>query len=72
MRFQKTLRREAVIEGVGVHTGERARLVCRPADEGSGISVSRVDLAGQPRWRLTGGAESDEAAESRGAGRRTL
>ncbi len=70
MRFQRTLRREAVIEGIGIHTGEPSRLVCRPAAEGTGIVLSRTDLAGEPRWNLTGGLAAD--AVQQGAGRRTL
>jgi UDP-3-O-acyl N-acetylglucosamine deacetylase len=70
MRPQATLRRETVIEGVGIHTGERARLVCRPAPAGSGIVLSRKDIAGEPRWHLTGALASESVTQ--GAGRRTL
>ena len=69
MRFMRTLRREAVIEGIGIHTGERSRLVCRPAVEGTGVVLSRTDLAGEPRWNLTAGTESESLLQ--GAGRRT-
>lgn len=70
MRPQRTLRREAAIEGIGVHTGERSRLVCRPAAVGTGIVLTRVDLANQPAWNLTGRLAAD--AVRQGAGRRTL
>lgn len=70
MRFQKTLRREAVLEGQGIHTGVYSRLVCRPAAEGTGIQLTRIDLAGEPRWNLTGAQGAD--AVTQGAGRRTL
>jgi UDP-3-O-acyl N-acetylglucosamine deacetylase len=70
VRLQKTLRREAVLEGPGIHTGVYARLVCRPAVEGTGIRLTRIDLAGEPRWNLTGGQGAD--AVTQGAGRRTL
>lgn len=70
MRSQATLRGEAVVEGIGIHTGERARLVCRPADPDNGIVLLRKDLPGEPRWNLTGPLASE--AVTQGAGRRTL
>lgn len=70
MRTQATLLRDTVIEGVGIHTGAVARLICRPAPRDSGIVLSRVDLPGEPRWNLTGPLVSD--AVTQGAGRRTL
>lgn len=70
MRSQATLRQEAVLEGIGIHTGERARLVCRPAAPDSGVVLCRKDLAGEPRWSLTGPLASE--AVTQGAGRRTL
>lgn len=72
MRFKRTLRQSAVIEGVGIHTGERSRLVCRPASEGTGVVLARADLAGSPRWTLFGGAGLESNSVLRGEGRRTL
>ncbi|HEX7120462.1 MAG TPA: bifunctional UDP-3-O-[3-hydroxymyristoyl] N-acetylglucosamine deacetylase/3-hydroxyacyl-ACP dehydratase [Longimicrobiales bacterium] len=45
---QQTLAAEAEFEGVGLHTGEPARLRFRPAPAGSGIRFRRVDLDGEP------------------------
>jgi UDP-3-O-acyl N-acetylglucosamine deacetylase len=70
MRTQATLRRDTVIEGIGIHTGAAARLICHPAPQDSGIVLSRTDLPGEPRWNLTGPLVSD--AVTQGAGRRTL
>lgn len=81
MRFERTLRREAAIEGAGIHTGERARLVCRPAAAGAGVAITRMDLPGKPRWILNkgheaqaaaGGAARQAAAEAQGSARRTF
>lgn len=73
MRFERTLRREAAFEGVGIHTGERSRLVCRPAVPGTGVVLTRVDLAEKPRWILNKPEGPTGApAASRSAERRTV
>ncbi|MBM3250249.1 MAG: bifunctional UDP-3-O-[3-hydroxymyristoyl] N-acetylglucosamine deacetylase/3-hydroxyacyl-ACP dehydratase [Candidatus Omnitrophica bacterium] len=48
MDKQKTINKEFSIEGIGLHTGKKARLTFRPAESGSGISFIRVDLPGKP------------------------
>jgi UDP-3-O-[3-hydroxymyristoyl] N-acetylglucosamine deacetylase / 3-hydroxyacyl-[acyl-carrier-protein] dehydratase len=45
---QQTIGGEAAFEGVGLHTGETARLRFLPAPAGSGIRFRRVDLDGCP------------------------
>ena len=70
-RLKKRLGGEAVFEGVGIHTGARARLVCRSAAEGSGIVLIRADLPGEPRWNLTGAGFAAGSVQQ-GAGRRTI
>ncbi len=50
---QRTIAREVGLEGVGVHSGERAALTFRPADPGSGIRFRRVDLEGSPEIPAT-------------------
>jgi UDP-3-O-[3-hydroxymyristoyl] N-acetylglucosamine deacetylase/3-hydroxyacyl-[acyl-carrier-protein] dehydratase len=45
---QQTIGKPAVVEGVGLHTGERARVRFCPADPNTGIRFKRVDLPGQP------------------------
>ncbi len=42
--MQRTLRQVARCAGVGVHSGERASLVLRPAPANSGIVFRRIDL----------------------------
>lgn len=41
---QRTITRDATLEGVGVHSGQPARLTLRPADPGHGIAFRRTDL----------------------------
>lgn len=45
---QQTLASEAGFEGIGLHTGESARVRFLPAPEGTGIRFRRVDLEGSP------------------------
>ncbi|HRY30593.1 MAG TPA: UDP-3-O-acyl-N-acetylglucosamine deacetylase [Elusimicrobiota bacterium] len=46
---QRTIGKEAVYKGVGLHTGNRCHLVFKPAPEDSGIVFVRSDLPGKPR-----------------------
>jgi len=46
--LQHTLKRSANFSGISLHTGIRARLVLRPADEDTGFVLRRVDLPGKP------------------------
>jgi len=50
---QRTIAREVIVEGIGLHTGKLARLTLRPAPAGSGIVFQRVDLAGIPPMRAS-------------------
>lgn len=45
---QRTISKDVTLEGVGVHSGESARLTFRPAEVGSGIRFRRLDLEGAP------------------------
>ncbi len=45
---QRTVGREVALEGMGVHTGERAVLRFLPAPPGTGIVFRRSDLEGRP------------------------
>lgn len=45
---QKTISKEAVIKGVGLHTGCEVEIKLKPADVGTGIRFQRVDLALKP------------------------
>ncbi len=51
--FQRTLAREARLEGVGLHSGQSASLTFRPAGPGAGIRFRRVDLEGHPEIPAT-------------------
>ncbi len=45
--MQTTIRTSVAFEGVGLHSGEPARAVIRPAAAGQGIAFRRTDLPGQ-------------------------
>src|SRR4051812_36403243 len=45
---QTSLAREAVVTGIGLHTGNRCKAVFKPAAAGSGVALVRVDLPGAP------------------------
>ena len=49
---QKTIKKECVFSGVGLHTGNDVQMKCLPADENSGINFIRVDLPGQPKIKV--------------------
>lgn len=44
VQMQQTIERPAVCAGIGVHSGEKARLVLKPAPVGSGVVFRRTDL----------------------------
>ncbi|KCZ50540.1 hypothetical protein HY29_07190 [Hyphomonas beringensis] len=46
VEFQQTIERPAVCAGIGVHSGEKARLVLKPAPAGTGVSFRRTDISG--------------------------
>jgi UDP-3-O-[3-hydroxymyristoyl] N-acetylglucosamine deacetylase len=48
MFLQRTLRQRATVEGIGLHTGEPARLHFCPAPANTGIYFVRRDLPGAP------------------------
>jgi UDP-3-O-[3-hydroxymyristoyl] N-acetylglucosamine deacetylase/3-hydroxyacyl-[acyl-carrier-protein] dehydratase len=48
---QKTVGREVALEGVGLHTGEAARVTFKPGPPNSGVVFERADLDGRPRIR---------------------
>ncbi|MEA1942692.1 MAG: UDP-3-O-acyl-N-acetylglucosamine deacetylase [Pseudomonadota bacterium] len=45
MIYRQTLAAPAVCAGIGLHTGERVRMVLQPASAGSGIRFVRSDIA---------------------------
>lgn len=48
MRKQKTIKKEILIEGVGLHTGKNVHLKFKPAPINTGICFVRTDLAHKP------------------------
>jgi UDP-3-O-[3-hydroxymyristoyl] N-acetylglucosamine deacetylase / 3-hydroxyacyl-[acyl-carrier-protein] dehydratase len=46
--YQKTLKKSARVQGVGLHTGVEATLTMLPAPANSGIRFARKDLPGSP------------------------
>lgn len=50
--FQKTIKQEFRLSGVGLHTGCRTELVFKPAKENSGINFIRVDLRERPMIKV--------------------
>ena len=48
MSKQTTIKKEFVIEGIGLHTGNKSKLVFKPATSNSGIHFIRVDLPIKP------------------------
>ena len=45
VQFQQTVECPVVCAGVGVHTGQRARMVMKPAPAGTGIRFCRTDIS---------------------------
>lgn len=48
MFLQRTIRKKVKVEGIGLHTGEPASVIFRPAPVNSGIHIVRSDLPGEP------------------------
>lgn len=49
MSYRKTLAGATVCAGIGLHSGERVRMVMKPAAPGTGIHFIRTDLEGDNR-----------------------
>lgn len=48
MNWQRTVKKEVRVAGVGIHTGKQSKLCFRPAKPDSGINFVRVDLPHKP------------------------
>ncbi len=46
--LQHTIKQSVRYSGISLHTGHRAHITFKPADAGTGIIISRVDLPGKP------------------------
>jgi len=49
MEKQKTIIRDVVLQGAGIHTGNKVRVVLKPAAVDSGLTFIRTDISGAPR-----------------------
>ena len=45
---QKTIAREVVISGIGLHTGKQVSMTFKPAPVDNGYTFVRADLEGRP------------------------
>src|SRR3989338_2817383 len=45
---QKTIAKAVCLEGIGLHTGNKAKVCFKPAEANSGIKFIRVDLPQSP------------------------
>jgi UDP-3-O-acyl N-acetylglucosamine deacetylase len=48
---QRSIAKEAIYKGIGLHTGNKCHLVFKPAPADHGVVFVRTDLPGQPRLR---------------------
>ncbi|MEA5001013.1 MAG: bifunctional UDP-3-O-[3-hydroxymyristoyl] N-acetylglucosamine deacetylase/3-hydroxyacyl-ACP dehydratase [Endomicrobiaceae bacterium] len=48
MSKQTTISKEIVFEGIGLHTGNRSKMIFKPSGANTGIHFIRVDLPGKP------------------------
>lgn len=53
MSFQRTLNKTVIIEGIGLHSGQKAVAHFTPAPASYGIHLVRKDLPGEPHFKLT-------------------
>ena len=51
-RPQRTVKGTAMIEGVGLHTGEKGVMTFSPAPVGHGVRFVRIDLPGSPEVQV--------------------
>jgi UDP-3-O-[3-hydroxymyristoyl] N-acetylglucosamine deacetylase/3-hydroxyacyl-[acyl-carrier-protein] dehydratase len=49
MGFQKTISKEVVFSGIGLHTGNKCNVTLKPADADTGIVFIRIDLPQRPQ-----------------------
>lgn len=49
MERQRTIKKEARVSGVGIHTGKQVELCFKPAEENTGINFIRTDLPDKPK-----------------------
>ncbi len=62
MAKQTTIAKEVTVEGIGLHTGNKSKMVFKPANANHGIHFVRVDLPGKPDIPADWQHLSDEVA----------
>ena len=53
MFFQKTIRKSVQVEGVGIHSGQKATLRFKPAPANTGVYFVRADLPNKPFLKVS-------------------
>ena len=53
MFLQKTIRKRAVVNGIGIHSGDPCTLTFRPAPPDTGVYFIRSDLPGSPSLKVS-------------------
>ena len=49
LNFQKTLKKAVTLNGIGLHSGQAARVTLNPGKPNQGLVFMRSDMEGQPR-----------------------
>lgn len=65
MEKQKTIKTEARVSGVGIHTGQSVEVCFKPAEKDSGINFIRVDLPGKPQVQASVANVIEKSLKSR-------
>lgn len=52
-RFQNTIKKETVFNGVGLHSGQQINIKLKPAEPNSGVIFKRVDLIDKPEIKAS-------------------
>ncbi|MCX5669583.1 MAG: UDP-3-O-acyl-N-acetylglucosamine deacetylase [Candidatus Omnitrophica bacterium] len=56
MEKQKTIVNQVTLKGVGIHTGNKANVIFKPAEVDSGVTFIRTDIPGAPRIKADVGS----------------
>ncbi|MDP2928446.1 MAG: UDP-3-O-acyl-N-acetylglucosamine deacetylase, partial [Candidatus Omnitrophota bacterium] len=62
---QRTIKDPVIIEGIGLHTGSKTKLVIKGAPADSGINFIRVDLPDKPLLNIKSSSLNDAAQKER-------
>ena len=56
MEQQQTITHQISLKGVGIHTGNKANIIFKPAETDSGVTFIRTDISGAPRIKADVGS----------------